>query len=416
MKKVLVSLLVLAVMVSSLGLIGCQSDTGPTGDALKEPIKIGFLAPFTGTFAAPGTDMRDGFLLYLEEHEWVLGGHPVDLIVEDTAGNPGVALTKARKLVESDGVDILVGTLLASEGYAVAEYAKDNKITLILPIAASDDLTKELVSDYVLRCGWSGSQVTHPFGDYVYNELGYRKVALIGMDYAFGYETLGGFQYAFEQLGGEVVTRIWTPIGVPDFGPYLASIPTDVDAVVSLYVGGDATRFIPAYAEYGLKDKLPLLGVGTLTDESTMQTMGDECIGLITALHYSGALDTPENKAYAEAFRKRYGRQASYYNEGPYTSGIVLDAVLEIVEDFRDPLAFAEAFRTVPIQSPRGPMTIDEYNNPVFNVYVRKVEKIDGELKNIVIHTYPEVSQFWTWDPDEYMARPVYTRDHPAVK
>lgn len=382
-----------------------------------EPFKIGMFIALTGTAAAAGTDMRDGIRLFLEEKGSVLAGHPVELLVEDTTGDPATAVTKARKLIEKDGANVLFGPLFASEAYAAAEYATQNKVTLWLPVPSSDDLTQRLKSDYVLRTGWTSSQPSYAFADYVYNKLGYRKLAAMGMDYAFGYEVVGGFQYRFQELGGKVVKKIWTAIGVPDFGPYLAQLPTDVDALFALYGAGDATKFIPAYRDYGLKGKLPVIGGGVLTDESILQKLGDDAIGIIDPLHYSAALQTPENLAFTKAFQAKYARGASYYAENSYSAGMAMEAVLKAVgADYKDPLKFAQAFKQIKFVAPRGPIQVDEYNHVIQNIYIRKVEKVGGQLQNTVIETIPNVSQFGPYPPKEYLARPIYSRDYPAPK
>lgn len=380
-----------------------------------QSLKIGVLSPLTGTLAAAGTDLRDGINLYLKQNDNKLGGKPATVVIEDSASDPGTAVTKAKKLVEQDKVDFLVGPLSAAEGNAVAPYAITNKIFEFLPIPTGDNLTQKDKNDFLIRTSYASSQPMYALAEYAYNKLGYKKVAAIAADYALGYESVGGFQLAFEQLGGKVVKKIWTPVGTKDFGPYLAQIPTDVDALFALEVGADAVNFIPNYKNYGIK--LPLIGSGATTDESILGKLTDSSIGFVTALHYSAVLKTPENEKFVAGFKADYNRGASYYAEGGYAVMQVLDQALKGAGDqFKDSAKFIQATKNIKLTAPRGPMTLDNYNNPVQNVYIRKVEKVDGNLQNTVIETIPNVSQFWTFGADAVLARPGYSKDYPPIK
>src|SRR6266849_1864383 len=180
----------------------------------------------------------------------------------------------------------------------------------------------------------------------------------------------------------------------------------------------DALHFAKQYADAGLKGKLPLIGGGTFTDEHVLRTMGDESLGIVTSLHYSAALDTPANKKFVQAYEAKFNQVPSYYSEGTYVSCLALNAALEAtggnVEDREKLIA---ALRKIDLSSaPRGPIRIDEYGNPVENEYIRKVEKVNGRLQNTVIHTFPMVSQFWTYKPEEFLKNPVYGRDFPPCK
>jgi branched-chain amino acid transport system substrate-binding protein len=246
----------------------------------------------------------------------------------------------------------------------------------------------------------------------------YRKVATIGMDYAFGYETVGGFQHVFEEGGGRIVQKIWAPLNTNDFAPFLAQIRRDADAVLALFVGRLALQFAKQYDEAGLKGKLPLLGGGTSTDESVLPQMGDEAIGIVTALHYSQALATPANARFAKAFEAKAGKIPSYYSEATYTNARwIVEAVKLVGGKAEDRDALLAALRRVNLrESARGPLSIDDHGNPIQNIYIRRVERVGGRLQNTVIATYPAVSQFWTYAPAEYLRRPLYTRDHPPCK
>jgi branched-chain amino acid transport system substrate-binding protein len=391
----------------------------PAGVAAQSgPIKIGMLAPLTGPFAQIGKDMVNGTELYLDEIGRQIGGRKVELIVEDDEGNPATALNKSRKLVEGDKVHILTGGLLANVGYALQPYIDGQRIPATYPVMAADDITQRKPARYIVRTGWSTSQPMHPFGEWVIKNTKYRKVAFIGMDYAFGYETLGGFQQVFEREGGQIVQKIWTPLNTNDFAPFLAQVKRDSDAVLALFVGRLALQFMKQYEESGLKAKLPLLGGGTTTDESVLPQMGDEALGAITALHYSQALDNPQNQKFAKAFEAKNGKMASYYSEACYTNARwIAEAVKALGGKVEDRDAFLAALKKVEVKdTPRGPISIDRWGNPVQNIYIRKVERVGGRLQNTVIATIPAVSQFWKFNPDEYVKLPLYSRDYPPCK
>ena len=284
----------------------------PTSSLAKGPIKIGFIAPMSGHAAQVGRDMLAGMELALMHRNWQVAGRKIKLISEDTEAKPAVAMTKVRKLVERDGVHVLIGGLMASTGYALMPYVDAKKVPAMYVIMASDDLTQRKRGKYMVRTGWASSQPSHPFGVYAAKELGIRKVVTIGYDYAFGWEVVGGFQWTFEDSVGRIIQKLWTPVGTMDYGPYLGQINKDADAVFALFFGAGAMQFVKQFKEYGLKGKMTLLGGGTTTDESVLPAMGDEAIGTITALHYSQAIDTSANKRIDMDFRKHAGKMASY--------------------------------------------------------------------------------------------------------
>jgi branched-chain amino acid transport system substrate-binding protein len=407
-------LLMIGVVLAAVGLV-----LGGTGTwAQKGPIKVGLLVPETGPLAANGKDMINGLQLFFEEQKYRLAGREIKLIIEDDEGKPATGLTKARGLVEGQSVHLVMGPLSAAVGYAVAPYIDGKKVPAVYPIVSAEDITQRKRSPYIVRTGWSSSQPSHPFGKWVYDNLKYRKIAMIGYDFAFGWEVAAGFHRSFEEAGGQVVQKLWSPLGTTDFGPYLAQLRRDVDAIYAVFSGADALRFAKQFAEAGLKGRLPLIGGGTFTDEHVLRTMGDEALGIVTALHYSAALATPANKKFAQAYEAKYKQIPSYYSEGTYVAGVALKAALEATGgDIEDAGKFLAAFRKVDLsEASRGPMRFDEYGNPIQNVYVRKVERVGGRLQNTVIHTFPAVSQFWTYKPEEFLKNPVYSRDFPPCK
>ncbi|MBI3107600.1 MAG: ABC transporter substrate-binding protein, partial [Candidatus Rokubacteria bacterium] len=386
--------------------------------AQKGPIKVGMLVPQTGPLAANGKDMINALELFFEEQKYRLAGRDIKLIIEDDEGKPATGLTKARGLVEGQGAHLITGPLSAAVGYAVAPYIDGKKVPAIYPIVSGEDITQRKRSPYIVRVGWSSGQPSHPFGKWVYDNLKYKKIAMIGYDFAFGWEVAAGFHRAFEEAGGQVVQKLWPPLGTADFGPYLAQLKRDVDAIYAVFSGADALRFAKQYAEAGLKQRLPLIGGGTFTDEHVLRSMGDEALGIVTALHYSAALATPGNRKFAQAYEAKYKQIPSYYSEGTYVAGVALKAALEATGgDIESVDKFLAALRRVDLSdSPRGPMRFDDYGNPIQNIYVRKVEKVGGRLQNTVIHTFPNISQFWTYKAEDFLKNPVYSRDYPPCK
>jgi len=406
------------IVASAVLLMLATSLAAPLGvSAQSAPIKIGFLAPLTGPFAQIGKDMVNGNL-YLAEIGGQVAGRKIEVLVEDDEGNPATALNKSRKLVDQDKISILTGGMLANVGYALQPYIDSQKIPTTYPVIAADDITQRKPAKWIVRTGWTTSQPTHPFADWVLKNTKYRKIAAIGMDYAFGYETIGGFQQVFEEGGGQIVQRIWAPLNTNDFAPFLAQIRRDADAVLALFTGRLALQFVKQYEEAGLKGKLPLLGGGTITDETVLPQMGDEAIGLITALHYSQALDNPANAKFNKAFEASAGKIPSYYSEATYTNARwIVEAIKAVGGKVEDRDALLAALRRVDLkESARGPLKVDDFGNPIQNIYIRKVERVGGKLQNTVIATYPAVSQFWKYKPDEYMKRPLYGRDYPPCR
>jgi branched-chain amino acid transport system substrate-binding protein len=397
---------------------GCLALGWGTG-AVAEELRIGFLAPTTGIFAQVGKDMVDGFQLYLDEHDNKLGGADVTFIVEDTVGKPDTAVTKAKKLILQDKVQMFVGGLLASTGYALAPVSTAEKTVYISSIAAADDLTQRQLDKYpyFVRTGWTSSQPSHPFGQWACDQ-GYKKIVTIGADYAFGYEVIGGFQRAFEDCGGQIIQKIWPPLGTKDFGPYIPTISPNADAIFTLMVGPMSLQFPKQLKASG--NQKPVIGGGTSYDEFVLPSMGDEVIGHVSALQYSAAIETPENEAFVKAYREKFGKVPSYYSESNYTTAQMIDKVMTENDGvFPGAEKFVEQLAKVEIDAVRGPVKLDSRRNPVHNIYIKKVERRkmfgypDEELWNVVIQVIPDVGQFGQFEEEVFLNTPVYSRDFP---
>jgi branched-chain amino acid transport system substrate-binding protein len=290
-------------------------------------------------------------------------------------------------------------------------------------VPASDDLTQRDLSKfpYMIRTGWSSSQPHHPLGQWACDQ-GYKRIATIAADYAFGYEQTGGFQKGFEDCGGKIVQKIWVPIGTKDFGPYLPTLKSDADAIFTVMVGPMSLQFPKQLRAAGITK--PIVGGGTSYDEFALPSMGDEVIGDVSALQYSAALATPANEAFVKKYRAKYNKVPSYYSEANYAAAKWIDLTLAKHKgQYPGPVEFIKTMATVEIDAPRGPVRLDPATkSPIQNIYIKKVEKKKmfgyekEELWNTVIKTYPNVSQFWTYGKDKFLAQPVYDKSFPPCK
>src|SRR5262252_2636648 len=255
-----------------------------------DTIRVGFLAPMTGIFAQAGKDMSDGLKMAFEQAGYQAGNRKIELIEEDDEGNPATAQAKYRKLVAQDRIQVLTGVLLSNIGYGLVQPIERDKLPSLF-LTTPDDLTKRRLTKYILRTNFSASQPMHALGDYAAKTLKYKRVFAIAMDNNFGYEGIGGFQRVFEDAGGRVVGKVWVPLNAMDFAPYLSQVPTDVDALVQVFVAGQAVRFAKQYGESSLRGKVPLIGTGVFSDQSSLGAMGDEAIGHIGPLIWAPTLD-----------------------------------------------------------------------------------------------------------------------------
>ena len=272
----------------------------PRADA----IKIGVLAPLTGPLATPGKDMDDGFKLFWEQSNYQAGGRKVEFVIADTTCNPDQAITQARRLVHQEKVHFMVGPLCGHEGPAVAQVSKETGIPVVMDTAGADNVTKWDRTPTVVRTAVSASQIGHPFGDYLYKELGARNVTFIAQDYTLGHEVTLGAVETFKEAGGKVAKIIWNPIGTKDYGPTVASIDPASDAVVAVVVGADRIRLFEAWFSFGMDKKFKIYG-GYWMHQDVLPQMDDRAIGMIgNSLHYAAGLDTPENKAFTDGVRQ----------------------------------------------------------------------------------------------------------------
>ena len=389
----------------------------PAVHAQGAPFKIGLLTVKTGPLAQGGIQMEQGIATLLKEKGNTLAGRKVELLVADTGGNPAGAKTKAQELIERDKVNVILGPLAAFELLAITDYVRDNATPLI-SLAAAEDVTQRKANPFVIRPSATSAQCCHVMGDYAAKELKFKRVATISEDFAFGHEQMAGFQRVFEDNGGKVVKKLWPPLVTPDYTPFIAQIG-NVDGVFNGFAGSNPVKFMRAYADLGLKAKIPLLAGWTAMDDALLKSLGDEAVGVISAAFYSAEFGLREQQALrggdAEGLRRAAGRLLGRHVCGrPVRRGRHAGARRQ---GRRPQGAWPRpCTRSRSTDTPRGAVKFDQYGNVVGDVFIRRCERKDGQLVNTVIKTYPNVSQFWTYNEKEFLANPVYARDYPPAK
>lgn len=383
----------------------------------QNPIRMGVIGPLTGGFASFGGYLVEGVTMALEELGYEIAGRPVEVFIEDSRGDIEEFITRLRALHERDQVHVIVGPVLGSEGMAAVDWARDTGVPMVVAYSAPEDITMRRRTHSVVRAGWTGAQPMFPFGEYVARELGFKRIVAIGQDYSFPHNQVGGFIRGFCAAGGEEVLRIWHPVGVDDFSSILATLPRDVDAALLVSGGADVIAFVRQWHDFGLDQVMPLLGASNVPDTTVLPELGRDALGMLSSMQYAEALDTERFREWRAAYEERFGRIPAAAAEHAYVAVMMVNRAAEAVAgNIEDRAAFIAALRVVEMpDAPRGPFRLDEFGNPVQNIYIREVREIDGRLVNVPIATIENVSQFGPYvdDPEAYMALPSDSRDYP---
>src|SRR4051812_42082872 len=384
--------------------------------AQSAPIRLGLMTVKTGPLASGGIDMERALVQYLKEHGGAMAGRKIDLVVGDSGGVPAQSRTKLQELVERDRIQIMIGPLDTASALASDDYIRQAQL-LTLSVAAAEDMTQRKPNPWFTRGTSTSSQCAMPLADYAAKTLGNKRMAVIADDIAYGHEMCAGFMRVFEDAGGKVVQRMFPPLTVPDYGTYLAQLKTNIDGIFLGFAGSNGFRYLRQYNEYGLMGKVKPIGGMTALDEAVLRNMGDEALNIVTSCWYSAEIDNPVNQKFVSSFRSQWKYDPGFYAAATYTEAAVLEATLnQIKGNIEDKQAFMKAVRSIKVDTCRGPVRFDQYGNVVGNVYIRKVARKEGRLVNTVVHTYPNVSQFWTYNPVEFLKTPVYSRDWPPAK
>lgn len=424
-----------ALAAVTLALSGCSNSAASGGStssgsggsaSTTGTIKIGAISTLEGALAGLGEPAMQGVKVALLEYGGTLdgtgprdgvsgatvAGHPVELVVEGSDATADVAVEKTKKLVEQDGVDIVVGPLSGDEGIAIKNYAKTKlDKTFVNGLSAAQDMTLRDPSPNVYRFGGDGAMWVAGLGKYAHDTLGYKTVATIAEDYSYPYDQVGGFLSEFCAAGGKVTKRVWFPLGTKDLSTFVTQLPKDVDAVFFAMGGTDAINFVKQYDEFTGK-ATPLLGGTTAVDGSVLEGIGSRADGIVSA-GPTPVLDTPEYKDYATKLAAAFPGATPniinmYYYTGMKAALLALDKTGGDLSDGQK--KFQEALAQLEFTAPQGAVKLDENRQAVITNYVTKVE--GGAVTKV--SDVGNVNNTLGFPKDQYVAQPAFDRDNPA--
>ncbi len=356
-----------------------------TAQAQQAPLKVGFMLPATGTFAALGDMIEKGFKLYVQEQGGKLSGREIQYFKVDDESEPSKATDNVNKLIKRDQVDVLVGTVHSGVALAMARAAKESNTLMIVPNAGADALTGAQCAPNIFRSSFSNWQPGYAAG-VVAAGKGYKRAMTITWNYAAGLETVKGFAESFEKGGGKVVKDLNLPFPNVEFQALLTEIASQKpDVVFAFFAGGGAVKFVKDYDAAGLKKSIPLVASGFLTD-GTLEAQGASAQGILSTLHYADNLETPRNNAFRKSFALTYKANADVYSVQGYDAAQLLGAGLSAVKgDFKQRDALIGAMAKASIDSPRGRFTLSPQHNPVQDIFLREVKGNYNESRGVAV-------------------------------
>jgi branched-chain amino acid transport system substrate-binding protein len=369
----------------TLSTLAALMATGAAHAQSNAPIKVGLMLPYTGTFAALGNMIENGFKLYVQEQGGKLAGREIQYFKVDDESDPSKATDNVNKLIKRDNVDVLVGTVHSGVALAMAKAAKDSNTLLIIPNAGADAITGPMCGPNIVRSSFSNWQPGYAMG-VVAGQRGHKRAMTITWNYAAGAETVKGFTEGLEKSGGKVIKDLTLPFPNVEFQALLTEIAAQKpDAVYAFFAGGGAVKFVKDYAAAGLNKTIPLYGPGFLTD-GTLEAQGASAQGLLTTLHYADNLDTPRNNSFRKNFALTYKANADVYAVQGYDAAQLLAAGLAAAKgDLGKRDVITAAMRKTVVDSPRGKFTISPAGNPVQDMYLREAKGPNNEFKAVAV-------------------------------
>lgn len=347
------------------------------------PVKLGLMLPYSGTYTALGEAITNGLKLAIEQEGGQLGGREVEYVQLDSEADPSKAPQNMSRLVNRDEVDFVIGPVHSGVAMGMLRVAQQTGAIMIIPNAGLGAATNELCMPNVFRTSFSMWQDSYPMGKVAYDQ-GHREIVTITWDYAGGKEDLAGFEEAFTAEGGEIVEQILVPFPSTEFQSYLTQIASLApDAVYTFFAGGGGVGFVRDYAAAGLKESIPLLGSGFLT-EGNLAALGDAGEGVMTTLHYAETLENEQNQAFVAAYESAYGEMPDTYAVQGYDTGMMLVQALSVLGgDTSDQERLIDVLANVQLASPRGPLSFSDSHHPIQNIYLREIRDGKHEVVSI---------------------------------
>jgi branched-chain amino acid transport system substrate-binding protein len=384
----------LTATVAGAGMLAAPRGLFAPAIAQSSAVKVGVLAPLSGVYASLGTNKVNGIKMLFDEKGMKVGGRAVQLVIEDSEAKPQEGLRKARKLVEQDNVDVLLGVISSAVGNAIKQYAGRAKKVWITTGAAADDIFKKANNNpYAFRASLSTWQANHPMGTWLADK-GYKRVFVAGPDYAMGHQSVDAFLKTFEEKGGKQVGSSYPSLGTTDYAPYLAEIKrANPDLVYATFAGSDAVRFVQQYAAFGLKDAIKLAGYGYLVSEDAILAQREAAIGVYSTLNWAYGIDTPRNKEFVAKYRKDYKAIPTVDSvAGHVGAAVVWDSFNRLGGKADSQEALSKAVEATKIDTPHGPISFDpETHNVIQNIYIREAVKDGDEIHNKVVAEFKAV-------------------------
>lgn len=385
--------------IANAGALGVSAVMGGYAPAVlsqtRAPLKIGVLNSFSKVFAALAQNNLNGMNLYFDQIGGKIAGRKIELVREDDETNPQVGLTKMKKLVESDKVDLVTGVQASNVALALVDYVRQSKAVLLCSGAGVTSLSYTNLPTF-FRCSLSGWQQVQPFAEWASQNVA-KDCATFTADFAGGREGIEDWRRGFVKLrGGKIGKEIYAPLGTNDFSAYLADIRAlGPSFVFTFFAGTDAVRLVKQWSEYGLKDKVKLLSSGFLVEADTLPAQGRDALGIISALHYADTLETPENKKFVADYRARHKDFPSVYSEYGYVAARCIHESLTAIDgNTQDKDKLRAAMLALRFNAPRGPFRFNPATqSPIQNMYIREVVEVDGRLSNKVIATMKDVRE-----------------------
>jgi branched-chain amino acid transport system substrate-binding protein len=357
----------------------------------EDTVKVGLILPMTGGQASTGKQIENAIKLYMQQKGDTVAGKKVEIILKDDAAIPDKTKTAAQELIVNDKVNFIAGFGVTPAALAAAPLATQAKIPEVVMAAGTSIITER--SPYIVRTSFTLAQSSTIIGDWAVKN-GIKKVATLTSDYAPGNDALNFFKEHFTAGGGEIVEEVKTPLANPDFAPFLQRMKdAKPDAIFVFVPAGQGGNFMKQYAERGLdKAGIKVIGPGDVTDDDLLNNMGDAVLGTVTAHLYSAAHPSPMNKDFVAAYKKAYGTRPGFMAVSGYDGIHLIYEALKMTNGDTDGTKLIEAMKGQKWESPRGPISIDpETRDIVQNIYIRKVEKVDGELYNVEFATFEAV-------------------------